>query len=341
MKALVTGAAGFLGSHLATRLLAEGHEVVGVDCITPYYDPLDKMSALAPLLGEDGFCWLTDDLATASLAPLLEGVDVVFHQAGQPGVRASWGEDFSGYVRNNILATQRLLEAMAAVGVPKLVHASSSSVYGDALRLPTSEQDLPAPVSPYGVSKLSAEQLGRAYASSMGIDVTALRYFTVYGPGQRPDMAFRLFCEAVFDGRPITMFGDGGQTRDFTFVEDAVEANMLAATKGKPGAVYNIGGGSRVSLAECLDTLQVVSGKTVLVDRQADRLGDVRHTGADTSLAHADLGYAPKTTLIDGLAAEWMWVDERRRREAQDPSRGLSTVLAAGAATRMRRAGVA
>jgi UDP-glucuronate 4-epimerase len=341
VKTLVTGVAGFLGSHLAARLLADGHEVVGIDCITPYYDPLEKMSALAPLHDEDGFCWLTHDLATASLAPLLEGVDVVFHQAGQPGVRASWGEDFSGYVRNNILATQRLLEAMAAAGVPKLVHASSSSVYGDALRLPTSEQDLPAPVSPYGVSKLSAEQLGRAYASSMGIDVTALRYFTVYGPGQRPDMAFRLFCEAVFDRRAITVFGDGGQTRDFTFVEDAVEANVLAAGRGRPGAVYNIGGGSRVSLAECLETLQLVSGHDVIIDRQGDRLGDVRHTAADTTLAHQELGYVPRTTLVEGLTAEWAWVDERRRRRAKDPSRGLSAVLAVSALSRMRRAGVA
>ncbi len=341
MKALVTGVAGFLGSHLATRLLSDGHEVVGVDCITPYYDPLDKMSALAPLLAEEGFCWLTDDLATAPIAPLLEGVDVVFHQAGQPGVRASWGDDFAGYVRNNVLATQRLLEAMAAAGVPKLVHASSSSIYGDALRLPTSETDLPAPVSPYGVSKLAAEQLGRAYAISMGIDVVALRYFTVYGPGQRPDMAFRLFCEAIVAGRPIQVYGDGGQTRDFTFVEDAVEANLLAAQKGRPGAVYNIGGGSRVSLSECLDTLRVVSGRPVLVDQQGDRLGDVRHTGADTSLAAAELGYAPTTSLIDGLTAEWLWVDERRRREEGDPSRGLASVLANGSAQRLRRADVA
>lgn len=341
MKALVTGAAGFLGSHLATRLLAEGHEVVGVDCITPYYDPLDKMSALAPLLAEDGFCWLTDDLATAPLTSMLEGVDVVFHQAGQPGVRASWGEDFAGYVRNNVLATQRLLEAMAASGVPKLVHASSSSVYGDALRLPTSEQDLPAPVSPYGVSKLAAEQLGRAYASSMGVDVVALRYFTVYGPGQRPDMAFRLFCEAIVGGRPITVFGDGQQTRDFTFVDDAVEANLLAAAKGRPGGVYNIGGGSRVSLTECLNTLRVVCGRPVLVDQQTDRLGDVRHTGADTTLAQTDLGYAPRTSLADGLAAEWQWVDERHRCALQDRSRGLATVLASSVASRKRRAAVA
>jgi UDP-glucuronate 4-epimerase len=337
MRALVTGVAGFLGSHLATRLLADGHQVLGVDCITPYYDPLDKMSALAPLLGEEGFGWVTDDLATAQLEPLLADVDVVFHQAGQPGVRASWGEDFSGYVRNNVLATQRLLEAMAKTGVPKLVHASSSSVYGDALRLPTSELDLPAPVSPYGVSKLAAEQLGRAYASSMGVDVVALRYFTVYGPGQRPDMAFRLFCEAVADGRPIQVFGDGEQTRDFTFVEDAVDANLRAARLGRAGAVYNIGGGSRVSLSECLDTLRVVSGRPVLVDQQADRLGDVRHTGADTSLAQREIGYAPATSLLDGLTAEWLWVDERRRRESNDRSRGVTAALE----QHLRRADVA
>src|SRR5205823_8316544 len=249
-RCLVTGAAGFIGSHLAERLVALGCEVVGVDCFTDYYDPAVKERNVSSLCAGTGFTLVRADLAEADLAPLLQGIDYVFHQAGQPGVRRSWGQSFEAYVRWNVLATQRLLEAGRTTGgLRRFVNASSSSIYGNAAELPVTERALPRPVSPYGVTKLAAEHLATLYAQ-LGVPTVSLRYFTVYGPRQRPDMAFNIFIRCLLEGREISVNGDGEQTRDFTFVADAVDANLAAATaptETVTGRCYNVGGGSRVT----------------------------------------------------------------------------------------------
>jgi UDP-glucuronate 4-epimerase len=311
-RALVTGCAGFIGSHLTEALLADGADVVGVDCFTDNYAPADKRANLARALQHDGFRLVAAELSAAALEPLLDGRDVVFHLAAEPGVRASWGRRFDRYVRNNVAATQRLLEASAAEPGRRIVYASSSSVYGDAARMPTPEDATPQPLSPYGVTKLAAEQLCRLYHAEHGVDAVALRYFSVYGPRQRPDMAFRRFCAAAIAGRPIELFGDGRQTRDFTFVADVVAATRAAAAApGAGGRVFNIGGGARVSLNSALERLAAIAGRPLDVRRRGREDGDVRHTGADTAHAHADLGFVPATTLEEGLAAEFEWVLER------------------------------
>ena len=235
MKALVTGAAGFIGSTLSARLLADGWDVTGIDALTPYYDPALKRANLERLGG--AFTFVQEDLRTADLDALLDGVDVVFHEAGQPGVRASWGDEFGIYLDANVAATQALLEAAKrAPGLQRLVYASSSSVYGDAARFPVLEVDLPQPVSPYGVTKLAAEHLCSLYASNFGVPTVSLRYFTVFGPRQRPDMAFTRFLTAVRDDRPITLYGTGEQIRDFTYVDDVVEANVAGGHRdGRAG----------------------------------------------------------------------------------------------------------
>jgi len=250
--AVVTGAAGFLGSHLAESLLADGYAVVGVDCFTDYYDPAIKRKNLARLLPDPGFTLLPLDLGVDDLAPLPRHARWVFHQAAQPGVRASWGAEFAAYARHNVLATQRLLEHYKGSAVERVVVASSSSVYGDAERMPTTEDDLPRPYSPYGVTKLAAEHLALLYARNFALPAVALRYFTVYGPRQRPDMGFHRFLRAILGGGAIEVYGDGEQTRDFTFVADAVSANRAAARQGVPGRAYNVGGGSRVSVNHVL-----------------------------------------------------------------------------------------
>jgi nucleoside-diphosphate-sugar epimerase len=310
MRVLVTGCAGFVGSHLSEALIARGHEVVGVDCFTDYYARAQKEDNLRRLRFEPRFTLHEADLATAELAPLVAGVDLVYHQAGQPGVRASWGDNFATYTVNNVLATQRLLEAVKERPLKKFVYASSSSIYGDAEAYPTSETTLPKPVSPYGVTKLSAEQLVYLYWRNFGLPTVSLRYFTVYGPRQRPDMAFHRFIRAILADRPIQVFGDGEQTRDFTFVGDIVAANLAAGRCDAAGVVCNIGGGSRVSVNQVLATLARILDRPLHVRYAGNERGDVRHTSADTSLAAQLLGYAPQVDLERGLAAEVAWVEQ-------------------------------
>jgi nucleoside-diphosphate-sugar epimerase len=309
MKALVTGVAGFIGSTLTDRLLADGVDVVGIDCFTDYYPREYKERNLGGALAQSRFRFVESRIQDADLPALLKDRTHVFHLAAQAGVRKSWGRDFAIYTVNNIEATQMLLEA--ACGMTRLerfVYSSSSSVYGDHTPMPMREDALPQPVSPYGVSKLAAEQLCYLYFSNYGVPTVSLRYFTVYGPRQRPDMGFHKFLRATILGEPITLYGDGDQTRDFTFVSDAVSANVGAATRGVPGRVYNIGGGSRVSVNEVLQMIGRVAGRTPLITVDPVQKGDMRHTYADTSLARADLGYTPTVGLEEGLAAEHRWL---------------------------------
>jgi UDP-glucose 4-epimerase len=312
VKVLVTGAAGFIGSHLTDSLLADGHEVLGLDAFVDYYPREAKEKNLAGARGRPGFRLVEGRLQDLELAPLLAGVDQVFHLAAQAGVRASWGRDFAGYTDHNVLATQRLLEAVHATGsgIP-IVYASSSSVYGDTRELPLRETGVCEPVSPYGVTKLAAEHLCRLYAKNHGLRTVSLRYFTVYGPRQRPDMAFHKFLRASRDDRPITVYGDGEQTRDFTFVGDIVAATRAAAAQGRPGYVYNVGGGERLTLNRVLETIEGVTGRRLKVQREPAQKGDMRDTFADTAAAREDLGFRSTVSLPDGLAREWAWVQEQ------------------------------
>ncbi len=304
MTVLVTGVAGFIGSHVAGRLLDRGEQVLGVDCLTDYYAVELKRARLHALQARVGFHFEPLDLARDDLVPAVDAATRVYHLAGQPGVRASWGDAFEGYVRNNITATQRLLEAMRGSSA-RLVFASSSSVYGDAERLPTSEDDVPRPISPYGVTKLCAEQLVLAYRRSAAVDGRCVRYFTVYGPGQRPDMAFSRFIAAALRDAPISLYGDGSQVRDFTYVDDAVEATLRAGSVDDPGeAVFNVGGGSRVTVRHVLDTLEAILARPMRIRTEGTQLGDVRATGADLRRAERILGWHPVTTLEDGLRAQ-------------------------------------
>ena len=308
MKAVVTGAAGFIGSHLASSLLADGFEVVGVDAFLDYYPRPAKERNLAPLRDHRAFRFVEGQVQHLDLREVLEGAAHVYHLAAQAGVRASWGRDFSLYTDHNVLATQRLLEAALEAGRPRIVYASSSSVYGDTKALPLREDSPCHPVSPYGVTKLAAEHLGHLYARNHGLPVTSLRYFTVYGPRQRPDMAFHRFLKAARDGEPIRVFGDGEQTRDFTFVADIVQATRAAAVSGQPGAAYNVGGGERVSLNAVLATIEGITGRPFDVTREEPQKGDRRDTAADTSAAQRDLGFRSTADLREGLRREWDWI---------------------------------
>jgi UDP-glucose 4-epimerase len=309
VKALVTGAAGFIGSTLSEQLVAEGTDVVGLDCFADYYPRSIKERNIAGLLNGPRFTFVESTIQNADLTTLLRDCTHVFHLAAQAGVRKSWGRDFAIYTVNNIEATQVLLEAVAqAPRIERLVYASSSSVYGDNVAMPMKEDALPQPVSPYGVSKLAAEQLCYLYYSNHRVPAVALRYFTVYGPRQRPDMGFHKFLRAVIRQESISLYGDGEQTRDFTYVHDAVGATIAAASKGALGRVYNIGGGSRVSMNQVLEIITRVTGRTLIVHRDDAQKGDMRHTYADTSLARQDLGFAPRVGLAEGLAAEFTWL---------------------------------
>ena len=307
-KCLITGVAGFVGSHLAERLADEGYQVVGIDCFTDYYDRALKEANLASLRARPGFRLIQADLCAADLAPIVRDVEYVFHEAAQPGVRSSWGTQFNIYTDNNILATQRLLEATRSTGVRKLVFASSSSVYGNAPHLPMRE-DMPLrPYSPYGVTKLAAENLCHLYHDNFGVPTVALRYFTVYGPRQRPDMAFNRFMRAILQGRPLSLYGDGAQTRDFTYVADIVEANILAMRSEITGRALNIGGGSRITVREVIQKVANALGREAIVEQISSQHGDARHTWADTSAAAELLGFHPRVSLEEGLAAEAAWL---------------------------------
>jgi nucleoside-diphosphate-sugar epimerase len=308
MKALVTGAAGFIGSHLTGALLDRGAEVVGIDCFTDYYPRPIKEANLGENASRPGFSFVEARLQDADLQALLDDVTHVFHLAAQAGVRKSWGRDFQIYTSHNVDASQRLLEACVNRPIHRFVYASSSSLYGDNVAIPMREDALPQPVSPYGVTKLAAEQLGYLYFVNHGVPATALRYFTVYGPRQRPDMAFHKFIRAAIDGAPITLFSDGEQTRDFTFVADAVAATVAAGDRGVPGRAYNVGGGSRVSMNQVIDLIGRIAGRPLDVRREPAQKGDMRDTYADTSLARADLGFAPTVTLEQGIEAEYRWL---------------------------------
>ncbi|PYR03680.1 MAG: UDP-glucose 4-epimerase [Acidobacteria bacterium] len=310
MKALVTGVAGFVGSTLAERLVDSGADVVGLDCFTDYYPRPMKERNLAALRGHERFRFVESRVQDADLGALLADRTHLFHLAAQAGVRKSWGRDFAVYLENNIEATQVLLEACTRLALDRIVYASSSSVYGDDTPMPFHEDAVPRPVSPYGVSKLAGEQLCYLYHVNFGLPTVSLRYFTVYGPRQRPDMGFHRFLRATIRGEPITVYGDGEQTRDFTFVADAVGATIAAATRGVPGRVYNIGGGSRVSINQVFEMIGRVTGSQPRLNLDPAQKGDMRHTYADTSRARCDLAFAPTVGLEEGLAAEYRWLSE-------------------------------
>jgi UDP-glucose 4-epimerase len=308
MRALVTGTAGFIGSHLTGLLLDRGAQVTGIDCFTDYYARSIKEANLAHSLGREGFRFVEARLQDADLRRLLDGVTHVFHLAAQAGVRKSWGRDFRTYTENNVDASQQLLESCVGLPIERFVYASSSSIYGDNASIPMREDARPQPVSPYGVTKLAAEQLCYLYHVNHGVPTTSLRYFTVYGPRQRPDMGFHRFIRAALSQEPIALYGDGEQTRDFTFVADAVAATAAAAERGVPGRAYNIGGGSRVSINQVLEMIGHVAGRPLQVRREPAQLGDMRDTFADTALAREDLGFAPSVSLEEGIKAEYRWL---------------------------------
>jgi nucleoside-diphosphate-sugar epimerase len=312
---LVTGAAGFIGSTLVDDLLADGQSVRGLDCFAPYYDLGVKQKNLAAARGDrDHFELVQADLLTAYLDAVLEGVDTVYHHAAQPGVRLSWSEHFDVYARCNVLATQRLLEASVRAGVQRFIYASSSSIYGNADRYPTVETMTPRPHSPYGVTKLAAEHLCGAYAANHGLRTVSLRYFTVYGPRQRPDMAIHRLIEGALDGAVFPLYGDGSHSRDFTFVGDVVAANRAAAVADvAPGTVVNVCGGGGTTMSELIDAVGHAVGRAVPVERHPEQPGDVRRTGGDGSLALELLGWKPTHSLPEGIAAQVAWHRALRR----------------------------
>ncbi len=308
MNCLVTGAAGFIGSSLCDQLLQDGHAVRGVDCFLDYYSREIKESNLILAKKNSNFEFIEANLITTDISKLLSGIDVIFHQAGQAGVRSSWGDYFKTYIDHNILVTQRILEGMKLVGtVKKMVFASSSSVYGDAEAFPTSELALPKPVSPYGVTKLAAEHLVTLYATQFKLPTVSLRYFTVYGPRQRPDMAFSRFCKMALLGEEIPIFGDGTQSRDFTFVKDIVRANILASQHGDNGDCYNIGGGTNASVNDVLSIIESFVGKLKL-NYSEKLVGEAKITSADTTKAKQDLSFRPTIDLKEGIKAQVEWM---------------------------------
>ena len=297
----VTGAAGFIGSHLAEALVAAGHDVAGIDCFTDYYDAALKEEN-ARALDVQRLDLAADELDFA-------GLDGVFHLAGQPGVR-SFGDVFDLYLRRNVLASQRVFEAAAAAGA-RVVFASSSSIYGEAERYPTPEDVTPRPLSPYGITKLACEHLARAYGRGFGLDAVVLRYFNAFGPRQRPDMAFPRIVEALVAGTPFELYGDGRQSRGFTFVDDVVDATVIAMERAARGETYNVGGGAEVSMLEAINQLERLSGRRLDLRTGPAVPGDQRRTQADTSRIRADLGWAPRVSFEQGLEAQWQWAAGR------------------------------
>src|SRR5919108_1191791 len=323
-RVVVTGAAGFIGSHLTDRLLALGHDVVGIDSFSDYYDRARKKQNLEAARNHKDFTLVELDLVDGDVARALRGASVVFHLAGQEGARPSWGDHFNSYLDDNILATQRVLEALRENPVERFVFASSESVYGDAEMFPTKESALPRPVSPYGMTKLAAEHLVFVYMRNFGIPATSLRYFTVYGPRQRPDMAFCRFMEALVDEQEIEIYGDGEQTREFTFVSDAVDGTVKAAAADVAGQIINLGGGSRVTVNRVLDTLEDISDIKARRKYLPVAPGDPRHTGASINVARDRLGWEPRVSLREGLSRQWNWFQERRSAGARSRTSILS-----------------
>lgn len=307
-KALVTGAAGFIGSHLVEKLLARGEEVIGVDNFLDNYPRHFKENNLVGFANHERFRFIGADLLQLDRKNLLQGVQVIYHLAGQPGVRSSWGDEFSRYTENNIMATQLLLEAAKDRKLEKFVYASTSSVYGDTDDLPMREDGRTRPVSPYGATKLAAEHLCHLYWKAFGVPTVALRFFTVYGPRQRPDMFFHIFMRALRRGEAVPLYDDGEQTRDFTYCSDIVEGILGAAAYSGNGEAFNLGGGSEVSLLSAIALAEKISGRQAKLTRFDRQKGDVRHTSAQLDQARNKLGYAPKVGLEEGLAAEWQWV---------------------------------
>jgi UDP-glucose 4-epimerase len=311
-RVAVTGAAGFIGSHLCERLLALGHKVVGIDSYTDYYERARKEQNLTDSKANPDFTFEEVDLVEGDLHRVLRGASVVYHMAGQDGVRPSSGRQFDRYVRDNILATQRLLESLKETPIDRLVFAGSSSVYGDAEMFPTKESALPRPVSPDGVTKLAAEHLTLLYTKNFGLPAVSVRYFTVFGPRQRPDMAFARFMQALVDRETIEVFGDGEQTREFTYISDAVEGTIKAATADVAGQVFNLGGGSRITINGVLATLEDISGIKVRKQMLPAVPGEPRHTGASINLARERLGWEPRVSLREGLTKQWQWFQATR-----------------------------
>jgi UDP-glucuronate 4-epimerase len=308
VQTLVTGCAGFIGSHVVDQLLADGHDVRGVDCFTDYYDPARKRRNLQHALRTNRFELVDADLRTTDIVALLDGVDVVYHLAGQPGVRVSWARGFADYVGLNVLVTQRLLEAIRARTVERLVYASSSSVYGNAAAYPTNEADLPRPHSPYGVTKLAAEHLCVLYAENWDLPTVSLRYFSVYGPRQRPDMGFSRFLDAALDGAPVPIYGTGTQVRDFTFVGDVADATIRAGTAPvAPGTVMNVAGGESISVNDLVALMGNLLGHPLEVAYLPTQPGDVHRTGGSTDRARALLRWSPQTSLTEGLGRQITW----------------------------------
>ena len=308
----VTGAAGFIGSHLVDTLREAGHDVVAVDAFTDHYDPALKEQNAA------GLDVIRLDLSEDPFDDLLRDVKGVFHLAAKPSVRSGWGSDFQDYVRDNVNASQRLFDAAAAAGV-RVVWASSSSIYGESGSYPTPEDAVPAPISPYGVTKLTCERLAFAYSRSFGLDAVTTRLFTVYGPRQRPDMAFTRIAQALVEGRPFELYGDGSQSRGFTYVSDAVAAMVAAMERAPAGAVYNVGGGSEATMRETIELFERVSGRklTLLVGERM--VGDVRRTAPDTTRIRAELDWEPRVELEEGLTAHWEWASAGAGRRSTTP----------------------
>lgn len=307
---IVTGVAGFIGSHLAEALLNQGKKVIGIDQFNDYYDPALKRQNISQFQDNPDFQLIENDIQSLNWSELLVDVDIIYHQAAQAGVRASWGEGFRAYTERNINATQIILEAAKdAPNLKRLVYASSSSIYGNAESFPTPESTCPQPVSPYGITKLVGEQLCNLYHQNFGVPCVSLRYFTVYGPRQRPDMAFHKFFKWILEDEAISIYGDGQQTRDFTFISDAIAANLAAGKIPEAvGEIFNIGGGSRVVLAEVIDTMEEIVGYPIRRNFVETARGDARHTSADVSKAQKILGYQPQVSLEEGLRREWEWV---------------------------------